>query len=90
MTGNNFKVKTGVSLIFKQFKSRSHMSKLDRLSPQDVYKEASIILHTYTRSSLLSTISLESAAIALPPLRSPVNARFIAAATATIAINPAQ
>ena len=37
MTGNNFKEKKGFSLIFKQFWSRSHLSKLDRLTPQDVY-----------------------------------------------------
>ena len=37
MTGNNFKEKKVVSLIFMQFWSRSHLNKLDRLTPQDVY-----------------------------------------------------
>ena len=37
MTGNNFKEKKVVPLIFTQFWSRSHLNKLDRLTPQDVY-----------------------------------------------------
>ena len=37
MTGNNFKEKKAVPFIFTQFWSRSHLNKLDRLTPQDVY-----------------------------------------------------
>ena len=37
MTRKNFKEKKGVLLIFEQFRSRCHLSKLDRLTPQDVY-----------------------------------------------------
>ena len=37
MTGNNFKEKKVVPLIFTQFWSRSHLNKLDQLTPQDVY-----------------------------------------------------
>ena len=37
MTGNNFKEKKAISLIFMQIWSRSHLNKLDWLTPQDVY-----------------------------------------------------
>ena len=37
MRGNNFKEKKVVPLIFTQFWIRSHLNKLDRLTPQDVY-----------------------------------------------------
>ena len=37
MTGNTFEQKKIVPLIFTQFWSRSHLNKLDRLTPQDVY-----------------------------------------------------
>ena len=37
MRWNNFKEKWGAPLIFKKFWIRSHLNKLDRLTPQDVY-----------------------------------------------------
>ena len=37
MRGNDFEENKVIPLIFKQFWSRSHVSKLDRLTPQDVY-----------------------------------------------------
>ena len=37
MRGNNFKEKKVVPLIFTLFWIRSHLNKLDRLTPQDVY-----------------------------------------------------
>ena len=37
MRGNDFEENKVIPLIFKQFWSRSHLSKLDRLTPQDVY-----------------------------------------------------
>ena len=37
MRGNNFKQKKFVPLIFTQFWIRSHLNKLDRLTPQDAY-----------------------------------------------------
>ena len=37
MRGNNFKEKKVIPLIFTQFWIRSHLNKLDRLTPQDVY-----------------------------------------------------
>ena len=36
MRGNDFEENKVVLLIFKQFCSRSHLNKLDRLTPQDI------------------------------------------------------
>ena len=42
MRGNDFEGNKVYPLIFKQFQSRSHLSKLDRLTPQDVQAKAAI------------------------------------------------
>ena len=36
MRGNNFKEKKVIPFIFTQFRIRSHLNKIDRLTPQDV------------------------------------------------------
>jgi hypothetical protein len=50
MTGNNFKEKKVVSLIFTKFRIRSHSNKLYFLTPQDFYG-ASICLKMISTGS---------------------------------------
>ena len=44
MTGNNFKEKKVVPLIFRQLHSRSHLILLDRLTPKDVYNNLPVLI----------------------------------------------
>ena len=46
MRGNNFKEKKVVPLIFTQFWIRSHLNKLDRLTPQDVYYVGNVFFYS--------------------------------------------
>ena len=59
MTGNNFKEKKVVPLIFIQFWSRSHLNKLDLLTQQDVYYLLTFFypIHRFEQQQAKITIS---------------------------------